>query len=56
MILKLGIQYQVLKYYQIHSNDDPRLTFDFLRKCHILLYVFIREKAWTKDFPEIFED
>ena len=28
MILKLGMQHWVLKYYQIPQNDYPRLTFD----------------------------
>ena len=28
MSLKLCIQHQALEYYQVRSNDDPRLTFD----------------------------
>ena len=31
MILKLGMQDLVLKFYQIPSDDDPRLTFDLFQ-------------------------
>ena len=32
MSLKLGIQHWAPEYYQVCSNDDPRLTFDLLCK------------------------
>ena len=28
LMLKFGIQHRALEYYQVCSNDDPRLTFD----------------------------
>ena len=50
MILKLDMQHKVLEYYQIPSNDDPRLTFDLFRERSTLLtYAFIREKASTEE-------
>ena len=33
MTLKLGMQHRVLEYYQVCSNDDPRLTFYSKVKC-----------------------
>ena len=38
MILKLGVQHQVLKYFQIYSNDDTGLT----------LTIFM---TWSNLFP-----
>ena len=57
MILKLGMQYCELEYYQIPSKDDPRFTFDLItEKSNLLAYAFIREKAWTEDFSETIKD
>ena len=43
-ILKLGYQHRVFEYYQIPSNDDPRLT--FLRKGQFwfLVHLWITQK------------
>ena len=46
-----------LEYYQIPSNDDPRLTFDlFTDRSNLLPYAFIKEKAWKGDFSESIKD
>ena len=45
LILKLGLQHCVLKFYQIPSNDDPRSTFDLFR--HWVSYAFLWERAET---------
>ena len=46
LILKLGMQHWVLKYYQIPSNDDPRLTFDlFTQRSTLVHYAFVWENA-----------
>ena len=46
LLLKLGIQHQALNYYQVHSNDDPRLTFDlFTQRSTLVPYTFVWEKA-----------
>ena len=53
MTLKLGMQHQVLKYYQICSNDDPGLTLTFFKaKSNLVPYAFIWEKGKTMDFSE----
>ena len=44
MSLNLGTQQRVLKYYQIHSNDDPGLN--------LVPYAFVRGKSKTMDFSE----
>ena len=44
--LNLGIQHQALKYSQVCSYDDPRLTFDLFTEMSTLVpYTFVREKA-----------
>ena len=50
MLLKLGIQYRALEYYQVCSNDDPRLIFDFLARLNnvqeeLLYYPWCRRRC-----------
>ena len=46
MSFKLGIQHWALEYYQVHSNDDPRLTFDlFTKRSTLVSYAFEWENA-----------
>ena len=53
MTLKLVMQQQVLKYYQVCSNDDPGLTLTyFTAKSHLVPYAFVLEKGKTNDFSE----
>ena len=53
MTLKVCMQHQVLKYYQICSNDDPGLTLTYFTARSILVaYVFIREKVEITNFSE----
>ena len=53
MNLKLGMQHQVLEYYQVCSNDDPGLTLTyFTARSNLVLYVFVWEKGKTMDFSE----
>ena len=53
MTLKVGVQYQVLKYYQIYPNDDPGLTFTYFTAMSSLVhYAFVCEKGKTMDFSE----
>ena len=41
MTLKLGLQRQVGEYYQVCSNDDPRLTLTyFTARSNLVSYVF----------------
>ena len=45
--LKHGIQHRTLKYYQVCSNDDPRLTFDlFMQRSNLVPYAFIWETVY----------
>ena len=54
MTLKLGLQHQVLQYYQISSNDDPGLTLTyFTARSSLVPYAFVWEKGKTKDFSKI---
>ena len=50
MILKLGMQHLLLKYYQICSNDDPRLTLTyFTARSNLVPYAFVwgeKVKRW----------
>ena len=43
MSLKLGIQHDwALRYYQVCSNDNPRLTFDlFTESVNLLPYTYL---------------
>ena len=53
MTLKLGMQHQVLKYYQIPSNDDAELTLTyFTARSNLVPYAFVWEKGKTMDFSE----
>ena len=53
MTLKLGVQHRVLNYYQIYSNNDPKLTLTyFMARSKLVPYVFVWEKGKTKDFSE----
>ena len=53
MILKLGMQHWVLKYYQFCSNDDPGLTLTYsTARSNLVPYDFIWEKGKTMDFSE----
>ena len=53
MTLKLGMQHQALKYYQVCSND-PGLTMTyFMVRPNLVPYAFVWEKGKTMDFSEI---
>ena len=53
MNLKLGMQHQVLKYYQIYSNDAPGLILTyFMARSNLVPYAFVWEKVKTMDFSE----
>ena len=53
MTLKVCMQYQVLKYYQICSNDDPGLTLTyFTTQWNLVPCAFVWEKVKTMDFSE----
>ena len=54
MILKLGMWHRVLKYYQIPSNDYPRLIFDqpFYTKVKFGSIYFGMGKHLNRDFSE----
>ena len=46
MTLKLGMQHQVLKYYQIPSNDVPGLTLTyFMARSNLVPYAFVWGKG-----------
>ena len=53
MTLKLGMQHQVLEYYQVCSNDDPELTLIYFKaRSNLVPYAFVWEKGKTMDFSE----
>ena len=53
MTLKLGMQLQLLKYYQVCSNDDPGLTLTyFTTRSNLVPYAFVWEKGKIMDFSE----
>ena len=53
MTLKLGMQHQVLKYYQVCSNNVPELTLTyFTARSDLVPYAFVWEKGKTMDFSE----
>ena len=53
MTLKVGIQYRVLEYYQVYSNDDAGLTLTyFTALSNLIHYAFVWEKDKTMDFSE----
>ena len=44
--LKLGMKHRTLEYYQVHSDDDPRLTLDlFTQKSNLVPYAFVWENV-----------
>ena len=56
MSLKLGIQHRALEYYQVCSNDDPRLTFDlFTQRSTLVPHAFVWEKVKMIDYSETIE-
>ena len=53
MTLKLGMQHQVLEYFQMYSNDDHGLTLTyFMARSNLVPYTFVWEKGKTMDFSE----
>ena len=53
MTLKVCMQHQVLKYYQVCSNNDPGLTLTyFTTRSNLVPYAFVWEKVKTMDFSE----
>ena len=53
MTLKVGMQHQVLVYYQVCSNVDPGLTLTyFTARSNLVPYAFVWEKVNTMDFSE----
>ena len=53
MTLKVGMQHQVLEYYQGCSNDDPELTLTyFTATSNFVPYAFILEKGEIMDSSE----
>ena len=53
MTLKLGMQHQVLEYYQVGSDDDPELTLTyFAGRSNLVPYAFVWENGKTIDFSE----
>ena len=53
MTLKLGMQYRVLEYYQVSSNDDPGLNLTYLTtRSNLFPYAFVWEKDKTMEFSE----
>ena len=53
MTLKLGMLHRVLKYYPIHSRDDPGLTLTyFTATSNLVPYAFVWGKGKTIDFSE----
>ena len=53
MILKVGMQHQVLEYYQIYSNHGPELTLTyFTARSELVPIAFVWEKGKTMDFSD----
>ena len=53
MALKVGMQYRVLEYCQVCSNDDHELTLTyFTARSNLVPYAFVWEKGKTMDFSE----
>ena len=45
MTLKVGMQYRVLEYFQVCSNDDPELTLTYFTvRSNLIPYAFVLEK------------
>ena len=44
--MKLGMQHQVLEYYQVCSNDDPGLALTYFKaRSNLVPYAFVWEKC-----------
>ena len=53
MTLKVCMQHQMLKYYQVYSNDDPGWTMtDFTTRSNLVPCAFVWEKVKTMEFSE----
>ena len=53
MTLKVGMQYWVLEYYQVCSNDNTGLILTyFTARSNFVHYAFVWEKGKTMDFSE----
>ena len=53
MTFKVGMKHWVFEYYQIYSNDDPKLALTyFTARSSLVPYAFIWEKCKTTDFSE----
>ena len=53
MTLKLGMQHQLLEYYQVCSNDDAGLILTyFTARSNLVPYAFVWEKGKPIDFSE----
>ena len=53
MTLKVGMQHQVLEYYQVCSNDDPELTLTyFTATSNFVPDAFVLEKGEIMDSSE----
>ena len=53
MTLKVGVYHRVLEYYQVCSNDDPKLTLTyFTARSSLVPYAFVWKKDKTTDFSE----
>ena len=53
MTLKLGMQHQVVGYYQACSNEDPGLTLTyFTALSNLVPYAFVWEEGKTMDFSQ----
>ena len=51
MTLIVGMQFRVLKYYQVCSNDDPELTLTyFTARSNLVPYAFVSENRKIMDF------
>ena len=57
MILKAGMQHWVLEYFQVYSNDDPKLTLVYFTvRSNLIPYAFVWEKGKLMDFSETIVD
>ena len=46
MTLEFGMQYQVLEFYKVYSNNDPGLTLAFFTtRSNLVPYAFVWEKV-----------
>ena len=54
MTLKVGMQYWILVYYQVYSNDDLWLILAyFTAESNLVAYAFGWEKGKTMDFKKL---